>query len=83
MIPYYITYVNKVFAKSLTDFLNSSIVYTSKAHNIEWDNKCYIEEEEIMFNLLLSALCWNAFKATPESPAKRRRYNLSTNFSRR
>lgn len=45
MIPYYITYVNKVFAKSLTDFLNSSIVYTSKTHNIEWDNKCYIEEE--------------------------------------
>ena len=43
MIPYYITYVNKVFVKSLTDFLNSSIVYTSKAHNIEWDNKCYIE----------------------------------------
>lgn len=36
-----------------------------------------------MFNLLLSALCWNTFKATPESNAKRRRYNLSTNFSRR
>lgn len=36
-----------------------------------------------MFNLLLSVLCWNAFKATPESNAKRRRYNLSTNFSRR
>ena len=73
----------KFSQKSLTNFLNSSIVYTSKAHNIEWDNKCYIEEEEIMFNLLLSALCWNAFKATPENNAKRRRYNLSTNFSRR
>ena len=36
-----------------------------------------------MFNLLLSALCWNAFKATPESPAKRRRYHLATNFARK
>ena len=34
-----------------------------------------------MFNLFLSALCWNAFKATPESPAKRRRYYLATNFA--
>ena len=40
------------------------------------------EYSTFMFNLLLSALCWNAFKATPESNAKRRRYNLSTNFSR-
>lgn len=36
-----------------------------------------------MFNLLLSALCWNAFKATPASPAKRRRYYLATNFARK
>lgn len=36
-----------------------------------------------MFNLLLGALCWNAFKATPESASKRRRYHLATNFARR
>ena len=36
-----------------------------------------------MFNLLLGALCWNAFKATPESASKRRRYRLATNFARR
>ena len=36
-----------------------------------------------MFNLLLGALCWNAFKATPESASKRRRYCLATNFARK
>ena len=36
-----------------------------------------------MFNLLLSALCWNAFKATPEKKKKRRRYHLATNFARK
>lgn len=36
-----------------------------------------------MFNLVLGALCWNAFKATPESSAKRRRYYLATNFARK
>ena len=36
-----------------------------------------------MFNLLLSALCWNAFKVMPESASKRRRYHLATNFARK
>lgn len=36
-----------------------------------------------MLNLLLGALCWNAFKAMPESASKRRRYYLATNFARK
>ena len=36
-----------------------------------------------MLNLLLGALCWNAFKAMPESASKRRRYRLATNFAQK
>lgn len=36
-----------------------------------------------MFNLLLSALCWNAFKNQPASKAKNKRYRLATNFARK
>nr|DAG31310.1 MAG TPA: hypothetical protein [Caudoviricetes sp.] len=36
-----------------------------------------------MLSLLLSAMCWDAFKRAPESAHKRRRYRLATSFARR
>lgn len=36
-----------------------------------------------IFGLLVSMICWQLFKAQPESPQKRRRYMLATNFARR
>lgn len=50
---------------------------------MEYDILISIKEEVSMFNLLLGAFCWGAFKAQPESRAKRRRYHLATNFARK
>lgn len=34
-----------------------------------------------MLELLLAGVCWKAFKATPDTKQKRRRYNLATSFA--
>lgn len=36
-----------------------------------------------MAGLILAFVFWQLFKMSPETPAKKRRYDLSTNFSRR
>lgn len=36
-----------------------------------------------MLNILLSVICWNAFKASSQNNTKMRRYNLVTNFAKK
>lgn len=37
----------------------------------------------IMLELILAALFWNVFKGSKETPEKKRRYHLATNFARK
>lgn len=34
-------------------------------------------------SFLFAMLCWSAFENSPETPAKKRRYNLATSFARK
>lgn len=36
-----------------------------------------------MFGIIMGAVMWNIFKGMPETPQKRRRYKLVTNFAPR